>query len=50
LLLEKGEIKPELLTLDTSLQEKIKKHPLLKWKAENVKQFKGIRNKAARHQ
>jgi len=35
-LLSRGEIKPELLTSDSELQEKINQHPLLEWKAINV--------------
>ena len=37
LLLDKGEIKPELLTKNSELQERIKRHPLLLWKALNVR-------------
>lgn len=37
LLLDKGEIKPELLTKDSGLQERIKRHPMLLWKALNVR-------------
>ena len=37
LLLDKGEIEPELLTKDSDLQERIKRHPMLLWKALNVK-------------
>lgn len=32
----KGDIAPELLTSDSELQDKIRKHPQLKWKALNV--------------
>ena len=35
-----GEIRPELLTDDTDLQAKIFNHPMLKWKAINVKKHK----------
>ncbi|HAJ26304.1 MAG TPA: nucleotidyl transferase AbiEii/AbiGii toxin family protein [Syntrophus sp. (in: bacteria)] len=38
--LDKGEIEPELLTDDVDLQNRIKKHPLLEWKAVNVREFK----------
>ena len=40
-LLDHGNIKPELLTTDATLIEHIKTHPLLLWKAQNVRQFKG---------
>jgi predicted nucleotidyltransferase component of viral defense system len=39
LLLDKGEIKPELLTADEGMQDRIKRHPLLEWKALNVREF-----------
>lgn len=42
LLLDKGEIDPTLLTDDTTLQDRIRKQPLLEWKAINVRQFKGL--------
>lgn len=42
-LLDYGEIKPSLLTPDHSLQERINRHPLLNWKALNVKNFKSGR-------
>jgi len=42
LLLENGEIVPSLLTADKDLQERIKQHPLLEWKALNVREHKGI--------
>jgi len=38
--LDKGEIGPELLTDDKELQNRIKRHPLLEWKAVNVREFK----------
>ena len=41
LLLDKGEIVPSLLTSDKDLQERISRHPLLEWKAFNVRQYKG---------
>jgi predicted nucleotidyltransferase component of viral defense system len=39
-LLDKGEIIPSILTSDKTLIRKIKKQPLLEWKALNVKQYK----------
>ena len=42
LLLDKGQIAPELLTDDTSLQDRIRNHPMLNWKAINVRQHKGF--------
>ncbi len=42
LLLEKGEIDAALLTSDTSLQERIRAQPLLRWKALNVRRYKGL--------
>jgi predicted nucleotidyltransferase component of viral defense system len=38
--LDKGEIDPELLTDDEDLQDRIRRHPLLEWKALNVREFK----------
>jgi len=38
--LDKGEIGPELLTTDVGLQDRIRRHPLLEWKALNVKAYK----------
>jgi len=35
---EKGEIKPEIITNDKELVDRIKKQPMLKWKALNVRQ------------
>ena len=40
-LLDHGEIKPELLTDDVEMHKRIKAHPLLQWKALNVRQYKG---------
>ncbi len=40
-LLDEGEIEPSLLTPDKDLQERIGRHPLLEWKALNVKKHKG---------
>ena len=42
LLLDKGEIEPALLTPDEDLQGKIKMHPMLEWKAQNVRVFKKL--------
>lgn len=41
-LLDKGEIVPGLLTTDPPLQDRIQKQPLLKWKALNVRKYKGL--------
>ncbi|MCX5753028.1 MAG: nucleotidyl transferase AbiEii/AbiGii toxin family protein [Candidatus Krumholzibacteria bacterium] len=41
-ILERGEIEPALLTPDKDLQSRIKAHPMLEWKARNVRSFKGI--------
>jgi predicted nucleotidyltransferase component of viral defense system len=38
-LLDRGEIKPELLTSDAEIQERIHRHPLLEWKALNVRKY-----------
>jgi hypothetical protein len=38
--LDKGEIGPELLTDDADMQDRIRRHPLLEWKAMNVREFK----------
>jgi len=40
--LDKGEIDSELLTDDADLQDRIKRHPLLEWKAMNVREFRKI--------
>ncbi|NPA94299.1 MAG: nucleotidyl transferase AbiEii/AbiGii toxin family protein [Thermodesulfobacteria bacterium] len=42
LLLDKGEIDATLLTTDKTLQKRIRQQPLLKWKALNVRQYKGF--------
>jgi hypothetical protein len=39
---EKGDIVPELLTRDEVVQATIRKHPGLRWKAQNVKHHFGI--------
>ena len=41
-ILDNAEIKPELLTADEAMRERIKVHPLLQWKALNVRRHKGI--------
>jgi hypothetical protein len=41
LLLDKGEIVPSLLTYEKDLQRRIRQHPLLEWKALNVREHKG---------
>ncbi len=40
LLLDQGKIEPSLLTTDIELQQRILRHPLLEWKAQNVRQHK----------
>jgi predicted nucleotidyltransferase component of viral defense system len=40
-LLDHGEIVPDLLTSDQALARRIAQHPMLEWKAENVRQHKG---------
>jgi hypothetical protein len=42
LLLDQGEIEPGFLTADRLLQQRIRSHPLLKWKSLNVKRHKGL--------
>ena len=41
-ILERGEIEPALITDDIELQTRIKKHPMLLWKALNVRKYFGI--------
>ena len=41
-LLGRGEIRAELLTTDPTLQEKIRSHPMLHWKALNVRKHRGV--------
>jgi predicted nucleotidyltransferase component of viral defense system len=36
-----GDIAPELLTADSVMQTTIREHPALKWKAQNVREFRG---------
>ncbi|HNS45492.1 MAG TPA: nucleotidyl transferase AbiEii/AbiGii toxin family protein, partial [Alphaproteobacteria bacterium] len=38
--LDKGTIAPEFLTDDEDMQDRIRHHPLLEWKAMNVREFK----------
>jgi predicted nucleotidyltransferase component of viral defense system len=40
-ILDHGEIDPSLLTTDEELAERIRYHPGLKWKAINVRQYRG---------
>ena len=40
-LLDHGKIKPELLAADTEMCKRIRAHPLLQWKALNVREYKG---------
>ncbi len=40
LLLDHGEIDPSLLTSDASLQDRIRRQPMLEWKAQNVRQHR----------
>jgi predicted nucleotidyltransferase component of viral defense system len=42
LLLDTGKIDPSLLTSDNELAERIKLHPMLEWKALNVRKHKGL--------
>ena len=42
LLLDEGLIDSTLLTPDTALQERIQAHPLLEWKAQNVRRHMGL--------
>jgi len=41
-ILERGEIEPALLTPDEDLQARIKAHPMLEWKARNVRSFRRL--------
>jgi hypothetical protein len=38
-LLDHGEVEPTLLTGDADLADRIRRHPGLEWKAQNVRQF-----------
>ena len=39
---ERGEIAPEILTVDEALQDRIRRHPALAWKAQSVRKYKGL--------
>jgi hypothetical protein len=39
--LDEGRISPEFLTSDEDLRDRIRMHPLLQWKAANVRSYKG---------
>jgi predicted nucleotidyltransferase component of viral defense system len=41
-LLDRGEIRAELLTNNVALQERIRLHPMLNWKALNVRRYHGL--------
>jgi hypothetical protein len=41
-LLDYGEIVPALLTDEADLQARLRNHPLLEWKALNVRKHRGI--------
>lgn len=41
-LLEHGEIRAEFLTADPALQERIQSHPMLNWKALNVRKHREL--------
>lgn len=40
-LLDKGDVNPQLLTQDSALAKRVEEHPALVWKALNVRRFKG---------
>jgi len=40
-ILDEGKIEPEFLTADEEMAERIRQHPMLHWKAQNVRKFKG---------
>jgi hypothetical protein len=42
LLLDKGEVRPELLTGDPDMARRIESHPAIQWKALNVKSTKEV--------
>ena len=42
LLLDKGQIRADLLTDDNELQDRIMRHPMLQWKAINVRKHKNL--------
>jgi len=39
---ERGEIVPELLTSDADMQQRLRDHPALRWKALNVRRHRGL--------
>ncbi len=39
---DRGEIAPELLTTDQALQDRIRRHPALAWKAQSVRAYRGL--------
>jgi predicted nucleotidyltransferase component of viral defense system len=39
-LLDHGEIKPDILTTDSAMAQRIAQHPMLEWKAHNVRQHR----------
>ena len=39
-ILDHGQIEPERLTADAAMADRIKSHPLLRWKAANVRKHK----------
>lgn len=41
-LLERGQVEPDHLTVDSDLAERIRAHPLLQWKALNVRKVRGV--------
>ncbi|KGM38556.1 hypothetical protein JY97_15530 [Alkalispirochaeta odontotermitis] len=43
-ILTKGQIKPSLITADVELQTRIMRHPMLLWKALNVRKHSGIKD------
>lgn len=40
-LLDRGDVRPELLTADAGMAATVAAHPMIRWKALNVRQFKG---------
>jgi hypothetical protein len=39
---DRGEIAPELLTADAEMQQRLRDHPALRWKALNVRRHRGL--------
>jgi hypothetical protein len=39
---DQGEIAPELVTSDTRMRELLSTHPMMSWKAANVRAFRGL--------